>query len=208
MTPADDRPSEQEGLSWDDVAADWDTDPGPRAYAAAAFHSLNDALGARPGRLEESRVLDFGCGTGLLTERLAPRCPAIDAVDSSAAMLAVLQQKISAGGWDHVRALASPPPTPRSYDLIIASSVCAFLDDHPATVRRLATLLRPGGHFIQWDWERDPDDADGHGLTREEIGDALTAAGLTQTAVESAFAIDIEGVSARPLRGIGTAPAA
>ncbi len=206
MVPVDDQPSEQAEPSWDDVAADWDTDPGPRAYAAAAFHSLTEALGARPGRLEDSRVLDFGCGTGLLIERLAQRCPAIDAVDSSAAMLEVLQQKISAGGWDHVRPLASPPATPASYDLIIASSVLAFVDDHPATVGRLATLLRPGGHFIHWDWERDPGDGDGHGLTREEIAEALAVAGLRQIAVESAFSIEIDGVTARPLRGVGTAP--
>lgn len=204
--PSGDRRS-REFPDWDALASDWDRDPGPRAYAAAALHSLRDALSGRPLRLAESRVLDFGCGTGLLTERLAGLCGAVDAVDASPAMLAVVREKIARQGWSRVRAMGTPSPAPGSYDLVVASSVCAFLDDYPATVRRLAGLLRPSGVFVQWDWEREPEEPDGHGLTQGEIFAALTAAGLVDIAVTKAFSIEIEGTSVRPLRGVGARPA-
>ena len=197
--------SVDDGPTWDDLAPDWDTDPGPRAYAAAAYASLVEALNAGPG-LAGARALDFGCGTGLLTERLATVCGAVDATDVSPAMLRVLREKIGRQGWAHVRALAEPPGPPAAYDLVVASSVCGFLDDYPAAVGRLTALLAPGGAFVQWDWERDPDDPGGHGLSRGEIADALGAAGLERVEVGTAFTIDVEGSEARPLRGVGWRP--
>ena len=56
--------------------------------------------------------------------------------------------------------------------------MCGFLDDYPGTVQLLAELLRPGGIFVQWDWERE--DADGDGLSRGEIDDALLEADRVQ----------------------------
>jgi 2-polyprenyl-3-methyl-5-hydroxy-6-metoxy-1,4-benzoquinol methylase len=195
-----------EAPSWDDLAGDWDSDPGPRAYAAAAFDSLADALATRAIPLRGTRVLDFGCGTGLLTERLATICAGIDATDASPAMLAVLRGKIARAGWGHVRALDDVGDAAGPYDLIVASSVCAFLDDYPGTVRALARLLGPRGVFIQWDWEREEDDPDAHGLTRGEISAALAAAGLEAVEVAGAFTIEIDGAAVEPLRGVGSAP--
>ena len=192
--------------SWDAVAPGWDDDPAARAYAAAAHRSLLTMLEAGGRRLDGRRVLDFGCGTGLLTERLADRCASIDAVDTSPAMLDVLGAKARRRGWANVRPGAVVGSQPDAYDLIVCSSVCAFLDDYPETVAQLTSLLAPGGVFVQWDWERDEGSGDAHGLSRSEILGALRGAGLESVAVDTGFDVTVDDARMRPLMGVGVKP--
>lgn len=187
--------------SWDDAAAGWDDDPGPRAYAAAAEASLRSELAERGVDLAGATVCDFGCGTGLLTERLVDDALSIDAVDVSQAMLDAVDRKVTERAWSNVRTARDIPPTRESHDLVACSSVCAFLDDYPGTAMRLASLLRPGGVFVQWDWEGDG--ADDHGLTRHEIRAALEGAGLVDVCVDTAFSVEVDGYTMSPLIGVG-----
>ncbi|NQU36936.1 MAG: SAM-dependent methyltransferase, partial [Actinobacteria bacterium] len=68
---------------WDDYAANWDSDPGARGYARAAFLSLQPVLADSGVSLAGARVCDFGAGTGLLAEQLVAAGAAVDAVDTS-----------------------------------------------------------------------------------------------------------------------------
>lgn len=192
---------------WDEYAGDWDGDPAARAYAAAAFASLQDALATADLKLAGMNVLDFGCGTGLLTEQLVDQGAAVLGVDVSTAMLDVLSAKIAGRAWTGVQVATELPSTPASYQLIVCSSVCSFLDDYPATVKTLVELLAPGGLFVQWDWERDNAAEDPHGLSRVEIADALRAAGLEQVVVDIGFEAEFEDQVMRPLMGSGRVPA-
>jgi 2-polyprenyl-3-methyl-5-hydroxy-6-metoxy-1,4-benzoquinol methylase len=191
---------------WDDHAADWDHDEAARAYAAAAFQSLRAVLERHAVSLEAARVVDFGCGTGLLTELLVAGGAVVDAVDTSSAMIEVVDRKIDERGWTTVRTSTDLAVVTELHDLIVCSSVCSFLVDYPATVRRLVSLLRPGGLFVQWDWERDDTDDSAHGLTRAEITSALRAAGLEGIDVDTAFASTVGGETMRPLMGQGRRP--
>lgn len=199
-------------MSWDDAAASWDDDPAVRTYAGAAYRSLLEALEQRGQRLDGAAVLDFGCGTGLLTEAIAPKAGRVIALDISAAMVAVLERKVAAGGLDHVepiagdlsRLLADPDRAP--LDLIVASSVCGFLPDYPKTVTELASLLRPGGLFVQWDWAYTSSDEGPYGLKETQIEAALTGAGLVQVTVDIGFDAPLGEHRMRPWRGIGQAP--
>ena len=38
------------------------------------------------------------------------------------------------------------------FDLIVASSVCAFVPDYQQTLSDLQLLLKEDGVFVQWDW--------------------------------------------------------
>lgn len=193
-------------MEWDAYAADWDDDLAARRYAVAAFDSLVDRAARQGFGIEGVDACDFGCGTGLLTERLAERCERIDAVDASPAMLAVLDAKIERHGWTHVRTLTQPPDPPAAYDLVVCSSVCAFLDDYAGTAALLVDRLRPGGVFVQWDWELDPTDDDPHGLGRGRIREVLTTAGLATVEVDTGFSVEVEHQVMRPLMGVGRKP--
>lgn len=192
---------------WDDYADGWDHDEGARAYSRAAFTSLQAALDRAGIALGGARAVDFGCGTGLLTERLVEAGVEVIAIDTSPAMLAVLEAKVRQRGWPGVTTTTELADAPAGNDLIVCSSVCSFLDDYPQTMTHLAGLLRPGGLVIQWDWERN-DDRDGHGLTRDEVADALAGAGLGAIVVETAFEVELDDQVMRPLVGHGRRPAA
>ena len=193
-------------VEWDEYAAGWDEDPAARAYAEAAFTSLLDRAAQLDVNIDGADACDFGCGTGLLTERLVGRCGRVDAVDASPAMLAVVDAKIERRGWTEVHTATALPPPPRPYDLVVCSSVCAFLDDYPATARELVGRLRPGGLFVQWDWELDSGDDDPHGLERSRVREVLTGAGLSGVEVDTGFSVEVEGFTMRPLMGVGRTP--
>ena len=158
-----------------------------------------ERLGCRRDGL---RVLDFGCGTGLLSELLIGRADRIGAdeilaVDTSPEMLAQLDRKIAHHGWTTI-STSSQLPDGAPFDLIVCSSVLGFVDDLDATVEQLAGLLAPDGVFVQWDWER-VGDYDDHGLTRREITSALERAGLEDVAVRTAFEIEVDDLTMSPL---------
>lgn len=208
MTGVDEEPPVDPGVAelneWDAVAAEWDDSEAVRAYAAAAFESLERIAEENGMSLDGARVIDFGCGTGVLTERLVAAGADVLAIDNSPAMLSAVDRKIAERGWTTVRPSIDLTVTDERFDLIVCSSVCGFLDDYPAVARSLASKLRPGGVVVQWDWERA--DGDEHGLSRSEIGDALRGAGLERIEVGSDFVIDIEGETVRPLLGTGRRP--
>jgi RimJ/RimL family protein N-acetyltransferase len=189
---------------WDRYAQSWDGDAAARAYAAAAFASLQDVGQGAGIALDGAEVIDFGCGTGLLTERLVAAGATVEAVDTSTAMLDVLDSKIVERHWASVRTGTALPLEGFTFDLVVCSSVCSFLDDYPGTIGELVTRLRAGGLFVQWDWERA--DEDSHGLTRDEILEALTRAGLVDIAVSAAFTVEVAGQRMTPLVGHGRRP--
>lgn len=190
---------------WDEYAAGWDDDPAARRYADEAHTSLTSLLTGLGKSVTGMTICDFGCGTGLLTERLVNAAEAIDAVDTSAAMLAVLTSKIEQRGWTNVRASLELPDSIGTYNLVVCSSVLGFVDDYPATVARLGELLKPSGLLVQWDWERDDTGADDdtHGLSRNEVRAALNSAGLNVLRVETAFEITFDQQTMAPLIGVG-----
>lgn len=206
-------------MDWNEHAPSWDN-AATRAYADAAFSSLRRVTDTSDRPLAGARVLDFGCGTGLLTERMATLAGEIVAIDPAPQMIQVLRRKLEAKAFPHVACEActlddalerQPPHFSAPFDLITCSSVCAFLDDYPATVRRLAACLAPGGLFVQWDWARasaTPSDEPDFGLTTDEIRNALEAAELDVWSVSTAFRIDVDGQTMAPLMGVGRRPAA
>ena len=92
---------------WDDYAEEWDTDPATRRYAELAFSSLLLVLERHGVTLAGARVLDFGCGTGLLTGHLLAAGATVHAFDTSAGMLQVLRAKL--GEREDLRILGPQP---------------------------------------------------------------------------------------------------
>ena len=96
------------------------------------------------------RVLEFACGTGLLTFRLAPHVSHLRGIDISPEMTAVAREK--ARGLDNVEItntdLFDPCLEPGSFDAVAAFNVLLYLPDLSANLARIRELLRPGGMFL------------------------------------------------------------
>ena len=189
--------------SWDEMATGWDTRADTRLYAERAFASWERKAAPLVSDLENSRVLDFGCGTGLLTERLASICGHIVAVDTAEAMIDVLQNKVVEKHIGNVTPLVisidaetirENSEFSEKFDLIVASSVCSFLPDYILTLRDLSTTLKPGGLFVQWDWLSE--------MPIERIRTAYKTIGLIDLGVEEVFAMTMDDESVPVVMGM------
>jgi trans-aconitate 2-methyltransferase len=101
----------------------------------------------------DERVLDAGCGSGRLTERLLERLPRghVIALDGSASMLAEASRRLERFGdrVSYVQAdLAEPPlPIDGPVDAILSTATFHWVVDHDALYRGLAGALRTGGRL-------------------------------------------------------------
>lgn len=166
----------------------WDENPDVRKYADHAFANLTDVTNCKG-----LRIFDFGCGTGLLTEKIARNAAAVIALDPATKMLDVLARKTLVNVTPVAGLLASDliarePAFKEKFDLITASSVCAFVPDYAETLQRLRALLVPGGTFVQWDWLVMPDEPD-FDFTAADIDDAMTAAVFSAPTITQPFSI-------------------
>ena len=130
---------------WDEYAAGWNENKDVVRYADLAYQSLCELVSP-----QGLNVLDFGCGTGCLTDNLAEEARSIVGLDTSLAMLAVLERKdlpnVETLGVELTsEAVAKHPILQSPFDLIVASSVCGFLPDYEGSLALLASLLAPGG---------------------------------------------------------------
>lgn len=174
--------------SWDDVAQNWDTEASTNDYADKAFESLKNVVD-----IEGLHVLDFGCGTGLLSQRMSPAVKDIVALDSSEAMIEQLDKK----ELDNVepvvdmlsRGLVAMHPAFRGqFDLVVASSVCSFLPNYSDVADVIFSLLDEGSYFVHWDWLSESDEVGG--MTTKHAKQVLSSVGFQEVDVTTPFAVE------------------
>ncbi len=101
----------------------------------------------------DERVLDAGCGSGRVTERLLERLPHGRAValDASPAMIAEARRRLARFG-DRVEYLVAdlgrPLPIAEPVDAVVSTATFHWVPDHDALFRNLAAVLRPGGELV------------------------------------------------------------
>jgi 2-polyprenyl-3-methyl-5-hydroxy-6-metoxy-1,4-benzoquinol methylase len=138
---------------FDGAARGWDEEPRRVKLAAEVAASIGRALPLDP----EMEALDLGCGTGLVTLALAPFLGTITGADASGEMLAVLGEKIRAGGHRNVRTfrldLDGDAPLGGPYDLVVSSMTLHHVRDVEALLARLFAAVRPGGRVALADLE-------------------------------------------------------
>ena len=188
--------------TWDEYANGWDKNPDARNYSEKAFQRLLEVA-----EIEGALVFDFGCGTGLLTEKIAPHATSIVALDNSEKMIEILKGK----NLRNVEAIfgsleeflmPSETKEPTRFDLVVASSVCSFVSDYEGTLQKLHTILKPGGRLVQWDWFS-PDGSSHPGFTKKQISTAMTRAGFLAVSVSDGFTMSGEQDEALVLMVVG-----
>jgi trans-aconitate 2-methyltransferase len=113
----------------------------------------SDVLDRVPLRGDET-VLDAGCGSGRVTERLVERVPdgRVIALDGSPSMIEAARGRLARYGNRVelvVADLAAPLPLPgSSVDANLSTATFHWIADHDALFRHLAAVLRPGGRLV------------------------------------------------------------
>jgi trans-aconitate 2-methyltransferase len=97
-------------------------------------------------RREGLRVLDLGCGTGELTQRLADALPAseVTGIDSSPEMLVRAQARARAGLRFELGSIES---VRGEWDLVFSHAAIHWVEDHAALVPRLFGMVASGGQL-------------------------------------------------------------
>ncbi|HHF2871076.1 class I SAM-dependent methyltransferase [Vibrio diabolicus] len=185
---------------WDGLAKNWESNPATEQFAQSVFEQLQQLT-----QLDGIKVLDFGCGTGQLSQRLSPMVKDIVALDASEAMIEELDKKELANVEPVVDALsrglvAQHPAFRGQFDLVVASSVLAFVEDLDASLKISHSLLNHGGYFVHFDWIAESEQ-DGFTLAKSER--ALKDAGFTEVESQHVFDITSDGKTMSVLMGLG-----
>lgn len=105
--------------------------------------------------LDEQLVIgDLGCGTGHLTEALAPCVRRVVAVDESGPMLSAARERLKKRGNVELRTgtVEDLPIEDAELDVAILFLVAHFIADPAGLVHEVQRVLKPGGKFLLVDF--------------------------------------------------------
>ena len=129
------------------------------------------AISAKLGLQRDWDVLDFGCGTGLVLERIADQVRHVVGVDSSLGMIGVCNEKLdrmsrgnvttcclqlssSESLHEHFLKHDIADAIPRQFDLIYSSMTLHHIEHISDTVKVLQSCLKPKGLLVAFDLEK------------------------------------------------------
>ena len=185
---------------FDERAATWDEDPAKVERATVVADAIVASVPLGPA----TRLLEYGAGTGLVTQALRDRVGPVTLADSSEGMRAVMQAKIDAGALTGARLwaldLASEPPPDEQFDLIVTVMVLHHIADLAQVLASFAALLAPGGHLCIVDLDHEDGSFHGqgfaghHGFRRPELADQLVAVGFGEATFQDCHEMVRDGV--------------
>jgi SAM-dependent methyltransferase len=119
-------------------------------YSAPLAEQFVDLVGVRRGQ----RVLDVGCGPGVLTAPLVERCGAdsVAAVDPSPPFVAAARERFARVDVREATAEALPFDDD-TFDVALAQLVVHFMADPVAGLREMGRVTRPGGVVSASVWD-------------------------------------------------------
>ena len=175
----------EERKNFDKEAAAWDANPGRVKLA----NDVADAIVREASLSRDMDILDFGCGTGLVTLRLQPFVKSVTGADSSKGMLSVLESKVRSQGLSNVRTqfvdFEKGCTVEGRFHLIISSMTMHHVKDTAALLQQWYELLHPGGLLAAADL--DAEDGSFHlnntgvfhlGFDREQLKTLLSTTGF------------------------------
>jgi ubiquinone/menaquinone biosynthesis C-methylase UbiE len=144
-----------EKRDFDKEAASWDENPVRVKLAKDVARAISKQIVLTP----EMNVMDFGCGTGLLTIQLQPLVRSITGVDSSQGMLDIFNTKISRLKLTNVRALLvdldKGDTLADNYHLIVSNMTLHHVKEMQPLFDQFYNIMTPAGYLCIADLDMD-----------------------------------------------------
>ena len=159
---SNDNVSEQEIARFNALAQEW-WDPNGKYKTALAFNaarteymiaqlaSCHQRDPSLPDCLAGLRILDVGCGGGLISEALAKRGATVTGVDASAMSIEVARRHAQQSGLsvDYRHCLAGQLlAEDERFDVVINAEVVEHVPDQAALINECARLVKPSGTLV------------------------------------------------------------
>jgi ubiquinone/menaquinone biosynthesis C-methylase UbiE len=166
-------------------AASWDKEPRRLKMANDIANAISDEIKLTP----TMDVLDFGCGTGLLSLNLSPFVRSVTGVDNSHGMLDAFKAKIENQGLTNVKAeyldLDKGDELVGSYHLIVSSMTLHHIREIGPLLERFHGVTTPGGHLCIADL--DPDDGLFHDSNEGVFHSGFDRAAMSRAFIKAGF---------------------
>ena len=144
-----------EKRDFDREAAAWDDNPARVKLAKDIAHAISEQIVLTP----EMDVLDFGCGTGLLSAELYPYVRSVTGVDSSQGMLDIFNRKIAKLKMDRAKAvlvdLEKGGALTGSYHLVLCNMTLHHIKEIVPLFDCFRAVTAPGGYLCVADLDLD-----------------------------------------------------
>jgi ubiquinone/menaquinone biosynthesis C-methylase UbiE len=113
------------------------------------YRPVHDGVVAALKRYRPRRVLDLGCGTGLLSERLRAELPHLEVVgcDYSRGMLRGAHARAPHAPWAQGDAMELPFHD-ESFDAVVSTEAFHWFPNQPAALEEVHRVLAPGGRVL------------------------------------------------------------
>jgi 2-polyprenyl-3-methyl-5-hydroxy-6-metoxy-1,4-benzoquinol methylase len=132
---------------WDRIANQWDK-RGNEIEQPTIFAMEKSKKYLRNGDL----LLDFGCGTGSITNDIAPHVREIHAIDISSKMIEVAKRRAIEENIENVHyqqtTIFDDRYEKRSFNVILAFNILHLLEGTPMVIQRINELLTADGLII------------------------------------------------------------
>ena len=136
---------DKNGSIFDVKAAAWDED----ASKVKLANDISDTIMREIALARDMNVLDYGCGSGLVTFKLQPFVKSITGMDSSKGMLEVLRSKVERQNLKNVHIsfmdLEQCTEVNDMFHLIVSSMALHHIKEPARLLKRFYDLLLPGG---------------------------------------------------------------
>jgi 2-polyprenyl-3-methyl-5-hydroxy-6-metoxy-1,4-benzoquinol methylase len=100
----------------------------------------------------EDTVLDYACGTGVVTYKIAAQVKEVHGIDTSAGMIDLAKERARERQVSNVhfaqKTIFDEDIARASYDVILAFNILHLLEDARTAVQRASELLKPEGLMV------------------------------------------------------------
>jgi SAM-dependent methyltransferase len=187
--------------SFDEKAPTWDADPAKVERAEIVARAIRAAIPLQGS----TRLLEYGAGTGLVTQALRDGVGPVTLADTSRGMRDVIGAKIDAGIFPDARVwdldLTTDPVPDELFDVIVTVMALHHIHDLAPVLSGFASLLPEGGHLCVIDLEEedgsfhDPGFHGHHGFAPASLAAQLTHAGFGDITFQDCHHVVRNGVT-------------